>query len=208
MERERITISIKRDVLKGIDKTIDGISIRNRSHAIETMASNTLVGNANRNVVILIGGKGALKLIPPVEEILGRLSDAGYEKVYIAVGFLADKIKNVLGNGDRFGLELEYLEKGEGTAGAILPLKNVFKDTFLVINPEKIIKAEFAKLISFHKTHNCLATIVTDDLKDLTGLYALEPEIFNYIPKGFSMLENDIFFKLHEQNELVVYPTL
>ena len=35
MERQRLTITLKQDILDKLDATIDGARIRNRSHAIE-----------------------------------------------------------------------------------------------------------------------------------------------------------------------------
>ena len=38
-----------------------------------------------------------------------------------------------------------------------------------------------------------------------SGLYILEPEVFDLIPEGFSMLEKDIFPKLAEKGRLYGY---
>lgn len=209
MERERITISIKASLLALIDKTIDGIKVRNRSHAIETLASKALLINESKNAVILIGGENALKTIPTVENNLKMLSRAGFEKVYVAVGFLGDKIKNKLGDGEKYNLELTYLSDGEGTGGALLPLKKEFSSTFFVFNnAERLNGHSITKLLEFHKKHTSSVTIVTDNLDKLNGLYVLEPDIFDYIPKGFSMLENDIFSKLISEGKIVIYPLI
>ena len=209
MERERITISIKKKLLTSIDDTIDGVNVRNRSHAIETLASRALNLTESKNAVILIGGDGALKTIPMVENNLKQLSKNGFEKVYIAVGYLGDKIKEKLGNGEKYDLELEYLEGGEGTGGALLPLKKVFKNTFLVYNfSNKSDDLTMDSLLDYHKKHRSLVTVVTADMNDLNGIYIMEPESFDYIPRGFSMLENDIFPKIVADGKLVVYPVI
>lgn len=209
MERERITISIKKNLLNSIDSIIDGVSVRNRSHAIETLASKALNTGGTKNAVILIGGEEALNKIPSVEKNLKQLAKSGYEKVYIAVGFLGDKIKQQLGSGENFGLELVYIEDGEGSGGAIESLKKVFSSTFLVFyNADFLSKLSLDKLIDFHNRHNTEATIVTNNLPDLEGLYILEPAIFDRIPKGFSMLETDIFPKLFEEGKAIIYPAL
>lgn len=209
MERERITISIKKNLLGSIDETIDGVHVRNRSHAIETLTSKALNLSNAKNAVILIGGESALKTIPLVEKNLNQLSKNGFEKVYIAVGYLGNKIKEKLGNGEKFNLELEYLEDGEGTGGALLPLKNLFTSTFLVYNFADFTNSlDLNNLLSFHTKHKSGATIVTNNLEELNGLYILEPDVFDYIPKGFSMLESDIFTKMISDGKSVVYPVI
>lgn len=206
MERERITISIKRGVLKAIDKTVDGINIRNRSHAIETLTSLALNTENTKNVVILLGGKDAMKSIPAVKEYLDRLAKNGFSKAYIAVGFLSDKIKDKLGNGEDFGVKLEYLEEGEGSGGALLQLKKLFNNTFVTINTDEKFNVDFNDLIEYHKKHQATATIATNNLDTLKGIYIFDPVIFNQIPKDFSMLESDIFPKLLKENKLIVRP--
>ncbi len=39
-----------------------------------------------------------------------------------------------------------------------------------------------------------------------SGLYILEPQVINYIPKGFSMLEKDVFPKLAKAGKVYGYP--
>lgn len=208
MERERITISIKKKLLNEIDGIIDGVTVRNRSHAIETLTKKALNYSDTKNAVVLLGGDDALKSIPSVIKNLTNLKKFGYSKVFIAVGYLAPKIKEKLGDGEELGLKLEYLEEGEGSGGAILPLKKFFKKTFLVFNSKTELIYDIAKLTAFHKKHNSEATIITSNLNSQEGLYILEPEVFKYIPKSFSMLEGDIFPKLAAEEKLIVYPII
>lgn len=204
MERERITISIKKRVLKAIDRTIDGVDIRNRSHAIETLALKAIDEHETKNAVILIGGEDALKSLPEVKRNLEILAKNHFDKIYIAVGFLADEVKQKLGDGGKYKLEIEYLEEGEGSAGAILPLKNIFSDTFFVINNQDLEKTDLQKALEFHRQIKNTATVITESLEDLNGLYIFEPEIFKYIPKSFSMLESDIFPKVNADGKLAI----
>ncbi len=208
MERERITISIKKTILNEIDRTIDGTNIRNRSHAIETLARAALNYSDEKNAVVLLGGDDALKLIPAVKENLLALKSLGFKKVYIAVGYLADKIKEKLGNGEEYDMKLEYLEEGKGSGGALLPLKKHFKKTFFVINSSRAIKNDLNKILDFHKNKAAVATVVTDDLNTMDGLYIFEPELFKYLPKGFSMLETEILPKLAKEDKIIVKPLI
>lgn len=208
MKRERITISIREDLLQRIDQRIDGVKMRNRSHAIELLVSESLGLSQISFAIIMAGGKGAMKLLPSVEEAIRGLKRFGFDEVIIAVGFLGDKIKNVLGDGKKFGIKINYIEGGEGTAGALLPIKEKIKKTFVVINIDETMNINVKNLVDFHRQHLSVITVATKDMAKLKGYYILEPEVFNYIGQGFSMLEEDVFPKLASENKLVFYPLI
>ena len=208
MDRERITISIKGEILRKIDQRIDGVKMRNRSHAIELLVSESLGLSQLNTAIIMAGGKGAVRLIPLVENAIINLKKFGFTDISVAVGFLGDKIKQSVGNGEKFGVTINYIEGGEGTAGALLPLKNQIKKSFVVVNLQDELAVNLKNLSDFHREHLGVATIATNDIKTRKGYYILEPEIFDYIPKGFSMLEEDIFPKLVNDGKLIFYPIL
>lgn len=208
MKRERITISIREDLLQKIDQRIDGVKMRNRSHAIELLVSESLGLSQISFAIIMAGGKGAMKLLPSIEEAIRGLKRFGFDEVVIAVGFLGDKIKNVLGDGKKFGIKINYIEGGEGTAGALLPIKEKIKKTFVVINIDETMNINVKNLVDFHRQHLSVVTVATKDMTKLKGYYILEPEVFNYIGQGFSMLEEDVFPKLANENKLIFYPLI
>jgi NDP-sugar pyrophosphorylase family protein len=204
MERERVTISIKKSVLDKVDRAIDGTSIRNRSHAFESLLLKGLGNSDTKSAIILMGGDDAIKSIPNVELALAGLKEMGFEKINIATGFLGDKVKEKLGDGSKYGLNFTYNDKGEGSGGAVLTLKKELKNTFIVINHHTFTDFKISHLLDFHKKHKFLATIATDDLNTLQGIYILEPEIVAAIPKGFSMLEDDVLPKLIREGKVAV----
>jgi len=206
MDRERITISIRKTVLELVDQTIDGTNIRNRSHGIESMIIQSAGRHNSKNAVILLGGDDALKSIPPTKFFLKRLSEAGFPKAQIAVGFLGDKVKANLGDGADFGIALEYSSKGEGSGGAVSQYKKQFKSAFIVLNSGVELDVDFNALLEYHKSHSAVATLVTNNMSSFEGIYILEPEVFNLIPRGFSMLEEEVFPKLIKEGKAVVWP--
>lgn len=206
MDRERITISIKKSVLNRIDEVIDGTTIRNRSHAFESLVLSALGAKETEGAVLLLGGDNALKNIPVVEKIFADLKKSGFTKINIATGFLGDKVKEKLGDGSQYGLELKYNSNGEGSGGALSILKKELKNTFIVINTDKYTMTDYQKLLRYHRKHNSSATIAVADLDQFAGTYVFEPSIFDSIPKGFSMLEDDVLPKLIQEERLVVYP--
>jgi NDP-sugar pyrophosphorylase family protein len=206
MDRERITISIKKNVLEKIDHTIDGTSVRNRSHAIETLALKSLGGATSNQAVIILGGDDAIKAIPAAKAYLPKLKEAGFDSVVIAVGFLADKVKEKIGFGVEYDLTIKYSDKGEGSGGALNILKKELQSTFIVINTAKEYEIDLKNLLEYHRNHKSKFTIATDDIKSMLGIYVIEPEILSIIPKGFSMLDDDVIPKLVNDKEIIIYP--
>jgi len=207
MERERITISIKKPVLDQVDQIIDGTSVRNRSHAFETLALKALGTGKKTDAIIMLGGDEALKAIPAAETFIRKAKSIGVSEIIIATGFLGNKIKDQLGDGTKFGLKLLYSNEGEGTGGALAVLKNRLKNTFIVCNCDKEIKYDLGFLIKFHKEHNGTVTVATNNISEPEGIYVAEPEIFDYIEDGkFLTLEDDIFPILTKAGKLVIYP--
>ncbi|MGA9851376.1 MAG: nucleotidyltransferase family protein [Gammaproteobacteria bacterium] len=75
---------------------------------------------------------------PLIVHHLERLHAAGFADVVINVAWLADKIKNFLGDGSRYGVRIRYSEEQEGaleTGGGILKaLPLLGTEPFLMVN--------------------------------------------------------------------------
>lgn len=183
MDRQQLTITLKKDVLKRIDQTIDGAKIRNRSHAIEYILGEHFNPRLSK-AVILAGGSGedmrpyTLEVPKAMIPVGGRpileytivwLRESGIKEVAVVIGELGQKIKDYFGDGSRFGLRITYLEEGspKGTGGALKMTKDfVDKDTFLFIYGDVLIDLNIADLLAFHEDNNSLATLAltsTDD---------------------------------------------
>lgn len=208
MKRSRITISLSNNILSSVDKIIDGVNIRNRSHAIETLLTDALNLVSIKTAVILAGGKDATNKISAIESGLDILKKYAIFDVHLAVGYLGDKIKEKLGDGSSYGVNIQYIEGGQGTGGALLPLKSIVKSTLIVLNLEEPVKCDLKNLLQFHNQHKPIATVATKSLKNQWGIYLLDAKIFSYIPKGFSMLEDEVFDKLIKEGQLLSYPSL
>ncbi|WP_093448064.1 nucleotidyltransferase family protein [Thiomicrospira sp. ALE5] len=125
-------------------------------------------------VVLMLGGKG-LRLRPltenipkpmlnvggkPIlETIVNQLVEQGFYKFYFCINYLGDQIKAYFGNGDRWGVDIQYIEEGSslGTAGALALLPDV-TDDFIVMNGDLLTKVDFVSLLSFHLAHNNVVT--------------------------------------------------
>lgn len=208
MNRERISISIKKDLLKRIDSLVDGVTIRNRSHAVEALVSQSLGINNISDAVVMAGGDNAASSINAIKKSIVGLKSIGLTEVIVALGYLGDKIKKGLGDGKELGVQINYLEGGEGSGGALYMLKNALKKTFIVVNVNDDYEIDYKALVDFHKNSRKIATVATDDIKTLQGIYILEPAVLPYIPSGFSMLEEDVFPRLLKESKVSIYPIL
>lgn len=207
MSRVRITISIGEELAKEVDRLVDGTHVRNRSHAIETMLSETLHLSTIKTVVILAGGDKATKRIPAIVDCIKQLRNFGSFQIIVAVGYLGKEIKAELAKHDA-DQQIEYIQSTNGTGGAINELKSKLKKPFLVVNIYQPTTVDWESLIRFHNAHRPVVTVATKSLRDLYGIYLFEPTVFDYIPKGFSSLEDDVFVTLTKEGKLLSYPVL
>ncbi len=95
---------------------------------------------------------------PLIEYTLERLSAAGVERVVINLAHLGGQIRDHLGGGERFGLEIRYSEESEPleTAGGItkaLPLLG--EGPFLVANGDVWCDFDFSSWLCNPLPQNC-----------------------------------------------------
>jgi Arc/MetJ-type ribon-helix-helix transcriptional regulator len=207
-DRVRITISLSKEVADQIDKTIDGIRIRNRSHAVESLVTDSLQISQVRHAVVLAGGEHVTRKLPAIRHMLQTLSKSGILDVIVAVGYLGDSIRKELGDGSQHGVKISYHQTELGTGGALAELKAILKQTFIVVNLSEPVNVDIRTLLQFHREHNPVVTLATKHLGNLDGVYVIEPKVFATIPSGFCMLEDNVFPELTKQGKLLPYPVL
>lgn len=91
-----------------------------------------------------------IKNKPLIEHHLERLSRAGITEVVINLSYKGDQIRSVLGNGDRFNLNIHYSPEKSGgleTGGGILKaLPLLGEENFLVLNADIYTEIDFSLL--------------------------------------------------------------
>lgn len=177
MDRNRLTITLKKDILKQLDEYIDGSRIRNRSHAIEYVLSKHFAPKIKK-ALILAGGKG-LKMRPftyempktmipvngrPVlEYIIENLRRYDIRDLIISVGHQGSKIKQHFGDGSKFGVKITYTDQGKAEIGTAAPIlqarKMVGSNPFIVYYGDVLATVDLDDMIDFHLSSNGLATI-------------------------------------------------
>jgi MurNAc alpha-1-phosphate uridylyltransferase len=84
---------------------------------------------------------------PFVEHQLELLRANGANRIVLAVGYLGDRIEAHVGDGSRFGLEIDYVHDGpepSGTAGAVRRALPLLGDEFMVLYGDTYLRVDYA----------------------------------------------------------------
>jgi len=117
-------------------------------------------------VMIPINGK------PLIEYHLEQLANAGIEDIFINLHHLPEKIIEYVGDGKKWGLNINYSFEPEilGTAGAVKKLeKELGKKPFLVVYGDNFLEINYEDLIRYSKSKNGMGTVVVFKKEDAIG---------------------------------------
>ena len=149
---------------------------------------------------------------PLLEWIIQQLSQAGIRRVNLTTHFKGDVIAQHFGNGQKFGVEICYVEESQplGTAGALSLIESP-TDPLLVINGDILTRVDFRAMADFHREQQADMTVAVKEhefhvpygVVDTNGvritgisekpvvrhfinagIYLLNPEVCRSIPKG------------------------
>jgi mannose-1-phosphate guanylyltransferase len=145
--------------------------------------------------VILVGGQGT-RLRPltstlpkPVVPLVDRpfiafmlewLRDHGVDDVIMSCGFLATRLREVLGDGSDLGLRLRFVEEPDprGTAGALKLAEPMLDERFLMLNGDVLTDIDLTAQIAQHEATGATATLALVPVADPTayGVVILEED--------------------------------
>jgi len=128
--------------------------------------------------VIMAGGKGTRvasvnnALPKPMLPICGKpvlqhqvecLQRQGITEITLAIGHLGEQISGYLGDGRKFGVQIDYIQEKDplGTAGALYYLMDKAEDDFFLINGDLIFDVDLQRLMAFHKCKGAAVTLLT-----------------------------------------------
>ena len=179
MKRKRITITLRSDLIDLLDSEVDGVKIRNRSHAIESLLAHKL-NPPVKKAIILAADQGIkfrpftyempkamlpIKGRPLLEHIINGLRDYDIRDIYISVGHLSDKIKSYFGNGSKFGVRINYIKQSKkdlGTAGALKNFQRFMgpSEAFFLIYGDVLAELNYHDMAQFYYQHKGVTGVV------------------------------------------------
>ena len=229
-------------------------------HQIPIISNGKLIGiqdireflapkNKPNKVILMVGGLGTrLRPLtndvpkpmldvgnkPILHTIVENFAKYGYTDIIMCVNYKSEIIKEYFGDGDKFGVKIEYVleNKRMGTAGALSLLKERPKDDFFVMNGDLLTNVNFEYLHEYHKDSNALASICirkyemqvpygvvnvranqvisitekpTQSFFVSAGIYMFSPIVLDFIPKGVFYDMPMLFGELLKQ-DFAVYP--
>lgn len=169
---------------------------------------------------------------PLLELIIQQLIRSGIRDVNLTTHYLPESISNHFGDGEAFGVRLNYLQEDHpmGTAGGLKQMKRP-DSSFLVINGDILTGVSFQEMLVYHRTHGAVLTVGVrkydmqvpfgvvecEDVRIVklqekpslsffinAGTYLLEPSAWDYIPEGRPFDMTDLIQKLLEAGRSVV----
>ncbi|MBX5441858.1 MAG: NDP-sugar synthase [Solirubrobacteraceae bacterium] len=145
--------------------------------------------------VILVGGEGTrlrplTSTVPkPVVPLVDRpfiaymlewLERHGVDDVIMSCGFLATAVRNVLGDGSRYGVRLRFVEEPTplGTAGALKYAGSLLDERFLMLNGDTLTDLDLTAQLRQHEQTGAVGTLALVPVEDPSsyGLVRLEPD--------------------------------
>lgn len=114
--------------------------------------------------VILAGGQGKrlrpytltipkpllpLAGTPIIEIVVRQLSRARFQRIVVSLGYMGEMVEYVLGDGSRFGVQIEYVREASpmGTAGS-LALIDGLPEHLLVMNGDLLTTFDYRELLT------------------------------------------------------------
>ncbi|MGI8558341.1 MAG: sugar phosphate nucleotidyltransferase [Solirubrobacteraceae bacterium] len=145
--------------------------------------------------VILAGGEGTRlrpltsRMPKPVVTLVDRpfivfmlewLHRHGVDDVVMSCGFLATRVREVLGDGSQLGIRLRFVEEPEplGTGGALKYAQDLLEDRFLMLNGDVLCDIDLGAQIAQHERTGARATLALAAVEDPTayGLVRLDAD--------------------------------
>ena len=235
-------LMIKKDIMYLPVVGDDGILI-----SLYSNDSVRLVPPLTNEAVIMCGGLGTrlgpltkdcpkpmLKVgnKPILERILTSLIDAGLRRFYFAINYLGHMIEEHFGNGEKWGVEIEYLCENErlGTGGALSLLPRRPTEPLLVINGDILTRFNIKNLFDFHNKLKGIVTmgitafeyqnpygvvlfdsnvLIGFEEKPVTtwfinsGIYVIEPELLDFVPPN-TFIDMPSILTIAQQNQKIV----
>lgn len=155
---------------------------------------------------------------PFIESQLELLKKKGITKVIICASFLGEMIRDHIGNGNSFGIEVNYSFDGEkllGTGGAIKKALEVLDEHFFVMYGDSYLDTNFQKISDYFQSENksgLMTVFKNEDKWDTSNIEFDGDKIIDYDKKdlndrmhyidyGLGILTKDCFTDFNNEDE-------
>jgi len=175
---------------------------------------NNLTKDIPKALIPLLG-------LPLIERVILTTRETGINEYVIVVGYLGEKIKVFLGNGDRFRVKINYIENEEWQKSnglSVLKAKGMLNENFFLLMSDHIFDARILKgLVNYDMKVAVVLAVdkrepLPDDTKVLekngkiidigkdigesncidTGIFLCSPKIFSYIEDAAKKGKNEL----------------
>ncbi len=180
--------------------------------------------------MVLVGNK------PMLEHIIDRAKTEGFHQFIITVHYLGHQIEEYFGDGEKFGVSIEYIREVSpmGTAGALSLIGENPNAPIVVTNGDVITGIKYGDFLDFHVHNKATATmairlhewqnpygvvnvngtdIVGFEEKPISrsyinaGVYVLSPEALALLPSNTACDMPSLFMSLmNESKSIAAYP--
>lgn len=130
---------------------------------------------------------------PFIEYLIGQLKNLGVQEIILSTGHLAEMISDHFGDGRHLDVAISYSreERPLGTGGAIRHARRLLgAESFIVMNGDSFVDADFSHVIAKHHDSNGLATIALTEVDDTSRYGVVEVDhddrILGFVEKGES----------------------
>jgi mannose-1-phosphate guanylyltransferase/phosphomannomutase len=106
---------------------------------------------------------------PIMDHVLRLLRKHSFDETIVTVQFLASMVRNYFGDGEEFGMSLQYATEDIplGTAGSVKNAESALRDgPFLVISGDALTDIDLSDLVRFHKDNQALVTVALARVPD------------------------------------------
>jgi mannose-1-phosphate guanylyltransferase len=124
--------------------------------------------------------------IPSIVHLVSHLSNLGFHEIIITLGYMADAIELVLGDGSLFGIHIRYVHEQEklGTAGSVKNAQKYLEDrSFLVVGGDHVTDINLLEFYREHQTGRALTTIGLISIDDPCEYGIAEIDVTNQIQR-------------------------
>jgi mannose-1-phosphate guanylyltransferase len=162
---------------------------------------------------------------PILEHLVNWTKKGGIKSVILCVSYLRESIEDYFGNGEKFGVKIEYAisKKQLATAGQLKTAEKFIDDDFVCMYGDSIFNFSLRSMIKQHSIKKPFVTMSLNEYKTTLpygvietskkgkvvnwnekpeikanvnmGCYIMNPQVFNLIPKNKSYGMDDVIKK-------------